>query len=135
MIDPTYRVSLSNNLVIVNITGDWNIQADIGYLTLLDETIARVRNIEWALFADLRGWRVSQEVINFKHNQTIQLARSNQRAECWLVDRPQQGEHIQHHIENAGVPLCKCFTLEEAKLWLGQNGFSVQSFEPLLLKE
>ena len=59
MTEPCYSVELKNNLIIVNISGDWDIQTDIGYLTLLDETISRVRNAPWALYADLRGWRVS----------------------------------------------------------------------------
>ncbi|WP_394228540.1 hypothetical protein [Pseudoalteromonas spongiae] len=125
MIDPVYDVTLKNNLVVAKITGDWNIQADIGYLTSLDETISRVRNLPWALFADLRGWRVSEEVINFKHNNTIQLARSNQIAECWLVDSEEQGLHIQHHIENAHVPFVKVTSLQEAQIWLGNFGLTL----------
>jgi hypothetical protein len=123
MTQPTYNVELTNNIVVVNISGDWNIQADIAYLTLLDETIARVRDDKWALFADLRGWRVSDEVMNLKHNLTIHLARKNQQAECWVVDDMDQGKHIQHHIEEAGVPLHKCTSSQEAENWLRQSGF------------
>ena len=123
MTEPTYTVELINNIVVAKVSGDWNIQADIGYLTTLDETISRVRNDRWALFADLRGWRVSEDVVNFKHNLTIELARNNQQAECWLVDNMDQGKHIQHHIENVGVPLYKCVSREDAEKWLMQNGF------------
>ena len=123
MTKPTYSVELINNIVVAKISGDWNIQADIGYLTLLDETISRVRADRWAIFADLRGWRVSEEVIKFKHNDTIQLARANQQAECWLVDDMEQGKHIQHHIENAGVPLYKCLSEQDAENWLMHKGF------------
>ncbi|MGB0986385.1 MAG: hypothetical protein ACPGVL_04125 [Pseudoalteromonas spongiae] len=125
MIEPVYSVSLKHNLVVVKIAGNWDIQADIGYLTLLDETISRVRNTPWALFADLRGWRVSEDVINYKHNKTIQLARSNQIAECWLVDSEEQGQHIQHHIENAHVPFIKVTSLQQAENWLLQYGCKV----------
>lgn len=123
MTKPTYTVELTNNIVLVKISGDWNIQADISYLTMLDETISRVRNDKWALFADLRGWRVSKEVVKFKHNLTIQLARKNQQAECWLVDDINQGKHIQHHIESQSVPFYKCFSRQDAEKWLIQNGF------------
>jgi hypothetical protein len=123
MTKPTYIVELTNNIVVSKISGDWSIQADIGYLTILDETISRVRNDRWALFADLRGWRVSEEVVNFKHNLTIELTRKNQQAECWLVDNMDQGKHIQHHIENAGVPLYKCVSRKDAEKWLMKNGF------------
>lgn len=123
MNQPTYSVELKNNIVVVKISGNWNIQADIGYLTLLDETISRIRNEHWALFADLRGWQVSEEVINLKHNQTIKLARKNQQAECWLVDNMDQGVHIQHHIENQNVPLYKCLSRKDAEDWLMQKGF------------
>jgi len=123
MTQPTYSVELVNNLVVIKISGDWNIRADIAYLTVLDETISQLRNSKWAIFADLRGWRVSEEVINFKHNNTIQLARSNQRAECWLVDDMEQGSHIQHHIENADIPFIKCQSQDEARKWLIQHGF------------
>ncbi|MCF6455924.1 hypothetical protein [Pseudoalteromonas sp. MMG024] len=120
MIEPVYSVSLKHNLVVVKIAGDWDIQADIGYLTLLDETISLVKNAPWALFADLRGWRVSEEVINYKHNKTIQLTRNNQIAECWLVDSEEQGQHIQHHIENTNIPFLKVTTEQEAENWLSQ---------------
>ena len=123
MTQPTYKVELKNNIVVVNISGDWNIQADIGYLTLLDETISRVRDDKWALFADLRGWRVSDEVMNLKHNSTIHLARKNQQVECWVVDDMVQGKHIQHHIEGAGVPFYKCTNSQEAENWLRKSGF------------
>ena len=123
MSQPSFSVMLKNNLVIVKISGDWDIQTDISYLTILDETIAKVRNTRWALFADLRDWRVCEEVINFKHNKTIQLARHNQQAECWLVDNMEQGLHIQHHIENAGVPLFKCTNKQDAEKWLIEKGF------------
>lgn len=123
MIQPTYSVELKNNIVIAKISGDWNIQTDISYLSSLDETISKVRNEKWALFADLRGWRVSEEVKNYKHNVTIQLARRNQQAECWLVDNIDQGKHIQHHIENAAVPLYKCKSRHDAKNWLIKKGF------------
>ena len=123
MTKPTYTVELTNNIVVAKISGDWNIQADIGYLTILDETISRVRNDRWALFADLRGWRVSEEVLNFKHNLTIELTRNNQQAECWLVDNMDQGKHIQQHIENAGVPLYKFLSRQAAENWLTHNGF------------
>ena len=123
MTEPRYSVELKNNLIIVNISGDWDIQTDIGYLTLLDETISRVRNAPWALYADLRGWRVSDEVIHYKHNNTIQLARNNQVAECWLVDDLAQGKHIQHHVENAAIPFHKTTLDQEAKLWLKNIGF------------
>jgi hypothetical protein len=125
MTKPTYIVELTNNIVVAKISGDWNIQADIGYLTTLDETISRVRNDKWALFADLRGWRVSEEVVNFKHNLTIELARKNQQTECWLVDDMDQGKHIQHHIENAGVPLYKCESRQDAEKCLMQNLFYI----------
>lgn len=127
MIEPVYSVTLKHNLVVVKIAGNWDIQADIGYLTLLDETISRVRNAPWALFADLRGWRVSEEVINYKHNKTIQLARSNQIAECWLVDSKEQGQHIQHHIENANIPFLKVTTEQEAESWLSQYDCNIKS--------
>lgn len=123
MTQPTYTVELTNNIVVVKISGDWNIQADIGYLTLLDETISRVRNDNWALFADLRGWRVSEEVVNLKHNLTIQLARKKQQAECWLVDNMDQGNHIQHHIESQSVSLYKCLSRDDAENWLMKQGF------------
>jgi hypothetical protein len=123
MTKPTYIVELTNNIVVVKISGDWNIQTDIGYLTILDETISRVRNDGWALFADLRGWRVSEEVVHLKHNLIIELTRKNQQAECWLVDTMDQGKHIQHHIENAGVPLYKCESRQDAEKWLMQKGF------------
>lgn len=125
MVEPIYSVTVFNNIVVVKIAGQWNIQADIGYLTVLDETISKIRHEDWALFVDMRGWLVSQDVIHFKHNRTIQLARSNQQAECWLVDYMEQGAHIQHHIENAGVPFCKCFNKEEAEHWLRAQGFSL----------
>lgn len=90
---------------------------------MLNEAIAKVRNDRWALFADFRGWRVSDDVINFEHNQTIQLSRSNQQVECWLVDDMDQGNHIQHHIDSAGIPLHKCLSIQDAKTWLEQTGF------------
>ena len=123
MTHPTYSVELFNNIIVVNISGDWNIQADIGYLTELDETISRVRNDEWAIFADLRGWQVSEEFVEFKHNRTIQLTRINQRAECWLVDSMDQGKHIQHHVENTGIPFHKFMEREKAEKWLMHHGF------------
>lgn len=126
MIEPVYSVSFKNNLVVAKISGDWNIQADIGYLTSLDETISRVRNVPWALFADLRGWRVSEDVINYKHNKTIQLSRNNQLSECWLVDSTEQGRHIQHHIENAKIPFIKVLTEQEADAWLLKLGFKIK---------
>lgn len=125
MVQPSYSVTLKNNIVIVKISGDWNIETDIGYLTMLDETIAKVRSAQWALFADLRGWCVSQEVINYKHNKTIQLARNNQQCECWLVDNLEQGAHIQHHIENAGVPFAKFTSEHDALQWLIEKGFGL----------
>lgn len=123
MTEPTYSVELINNIVVVNISGDWNIQADIAYLTLLDETISKVRSDRWALFADLRNWQVSKDVENYKHNVTIEIARRNQQAECWLVDCVEQGKHIQHHIENAGIPFMKCMNKLDAENWLIQKGF------------
>lgn len=125
MNSPTYSVELINDIIVIDINGDWDIQADIGYLTLLDETIAMARNDNWAIYADLRGWRVSEEVVNYKHNLTIQLSRHNQQAECWLVDDMEQGSHIQHHIEGAGVPFIKCLTEEEAEKWLLSKGFHI----------
>lgn len=123
MVKPSYSVELKSNIVVVKISGDWDIQTDIAYLTELDETIAKVRDTKWALLADLRGWQVSEKVINYKHNNTIQLARHNQQAECWLVDNPCQGSHIQHHIENAGVHLRKFKIEKDAIEWLRQKGF------------
>ena len=123
MIKPSYSVELKSNIVVAKIYGDWNIQTDIAYLTELDETISKVRDTKWALFADLRGWQVTEEVINYKHNNTIQLARHNQQLECWLVDSTCQGSHIQHHIENSGVIFRKFLVAEEAIDWLQLNGF------------
>ena len=123
MTQATYSVELRDNLVIAKISGDWDLQADIGYLTLLDEAISKVRSDKWAIFADLRGWRVSDEVANLKHNVTIQIARNNQCAECWLVDNIDQGKHIQHHVVRAGVPFAKCLSKQKAANWLFQNGF------------
>lgn len=123
MIKPSYSVELKSNIVVAKISGDWNIQTDIAYLTELDETISKVRDTKWALFADLRGWQVTEEVINYKHNNTIQLARHNQQLECWLVDSICQGSHIQHHVENAGVKFKK-FNDEQAAIeWLQQQGY------------
>ena len=126
MIEPSYQVTLKNNVIVVSISGDWDIQADIGYLTLLDETISRARRASWSIYADLRGWRVSDEVINYKHNNTIQLMRSNQCAECWLVDSHTQGKHIQHHVENAGIPFYKTTSELAALNWLRDKGFSLE---------
>ena len=117
MTEPTYTVELINNIVVAKVSGDWNIQADIGYLTTLDETISRVRNDRWALLADLRGWRVSEDVVNFKHNLTIELARNNQQAECSRVDNVDPGKHSQHHIEIAGVSLYKSVSRQDAEEW------------------
>lgn len=123
MIEPHYKVDQRNNLIVADISGDWDIQADIGYLTLLDEKMSIVRHTPWALVADLRGWRVSKEIINLKHNHTIQLLRGHQVIECWLVDDMQQGQHIQHHVENAGIPFYKCLHMTEVENYLKQYGF------------
>ena len=65
-------------------------------------------------------------LINYKHNNTIQLMRSNQCAECWLVDSLTQGKHIQHHVENAGIPFYKTTSELEAINWLRDKGFSLE---------
>lgn len=123
MVKPSYSVEVKSNIVVAKIFGDWDIETDLAYLTELDEAITQVRDTKWALFADLRGWRVSETVINFKHNNTIQLVRYNQQVECWLIDSPCQGSHIQHHIEKAGVHLKKFKIEEDAIEWLKQQGF------------
>ena len=125
MAEPSFNVKLKNQLVMVRISGDWDIQTDISYLTKLDEVVAVARAKQWAIFADLRGWRVSEEVRNFEHNRTIQIARTNQELECWLVDDVDQGLHIQHHIERTLVPFYKCHSLKEAQELLSRYGYSL----------
>ena len=123
MVKPSYSVEVKSNIVVAKIFGNWDIETDLAYLTELDEAITQVRDTKWALLADMRGWQVSETVINYKHNNTIQLARHNQQVECWLVDSPCQGSHIQHHIENAGVTFRKFINDDEAIEWLNQQGF------------
>lgn len=119
---PSFQVLICNNLIKVNLEGCWDISSDLAYLNQLSAAMKQVRDKPWGLLVDMRGWRVSEEMINFKQKTIFHMDRRNQIAECWLVEDLSQGAHLIHFIEKANIPLKRCTSVSSGRTWLNQYG-------------
>lgn len=124
-IPANFSIAVKHQLIRVDLQGDWNSQIDMEYLTELMEAIHQTKQAPWGILVDMRGWRVTDELKAFKHNNVLHLDRRNQRAECWLVEDDDQGSHLLHFINEAKMPFKKCYDIESARQWLAPYGFPV----------
>lgn len=121
----SFNIVVKHQLIRVDLQGVWTLAADSDYLIELMAAVREADNAPWALLVDMRGWQVDESLKAFKLDHEFHLDRRNQKAECWLIDHPAQGEHLAHYLTSANVPLHRCFTPEEAGRWLNDYGFSL----------
>ena len=119
-----FDVSTHGNLIKVRLRGVWTIQIDIEYLTELTRQMQHVKGAPWAMLVDMRGWVMPQAVTDYKLEFRHSLERRNQKAECWIVDTPNQGDHLVHYFEEAKVPLARHTVEQQALDWLASMGFN-----------
>lgn len=122
---PSYQVVVKKQLIKVDLEGDWDNKSDLAYLNDLAMAMRNMQAAPWGLVVDMRGWEVSSEILQFKQKTAFHMDRRNQVMECWIVENMDQGAHLIHFIEKAGIPLKRCTSLKSAQLWLNQYGFEL----------
>ncbi|MDM7860423.1 hypothetical protein QTP81_07430 [Alteromonas sp. ASW11-36] len=82
---PTFTVQKSGDVLWVKLKGQWNVSADLNYLTQLSANMGRIRNQPWGMIIDMREWlitdlKVSAPAVDIA---SIDLDRRNQVLEAW----------------------------------------------------
>lgn len=108
--EPTFTIESKDQIIRVNLLGQWTIAKDLEYITALAEVINKTRHSPWALFVDMRNWNETgiegtKEIHNLAE---VEIIRSNQQAECWIVDDMQQANSLERFIKDAHVSFKKC---------------------------
>ena len=116
--EPRFEIVTKNNIIYVNLSGIWTVQADIAYLTSLIEHIHKVKVKPWSMFVDMRGWTLPDEVFNSEFKAKILLDRRNQLAESWLLDDLHQAEILMYHFKETKLQPKRVLTMQEALDWL-----------------
>ncbi|MCV2885999.1 hypothetical protein OE749_15000 [Aestuariibacter sp. AA17] len=124
---PNFNVSIRNGVIFVRLRGDWDVTTDFQYLSALSSAMQSMRGNPWAIIVDMRGWHLSRQFIQNTQKADIDLDRRNQKAECWLVDHPNQAEHLIHHMANANLPFLRTTSVEKAVGFLSGHGFVVDN--------
>ncbi len=121
----SFHINIVKNVIQVRLEGVWDLATDIQYLSELAQHMRSCHNRPWGLVVDMRKWIVADDILNFKSKINIQMDRRNQVLECWLVGNMDQGNHVIHFIEKAGIPFGRFLDESSANSWLSQYGYSL----------
>ena len=127
----SFEIKSVKNIIHVKLHGVWNIRVDFAYLTELTKHMQNMRGNPWCIIVDMRGWVVPNEHKTSNTKVDLQLDRRNQKAECWIVDEPTQGDFLIHFMTKAGFPHSKVYSDEEAEEWLAEKSFFLGADEHL----
>lgn len=94
----SFEIVSNKNVIKVKLSGVWDIKVDFAYLTELTNHMQKMRGNPWCIIVDMRGWIVPEAHKNCNHKVNLQLDRRNQKAECWIVDHPSQGDFLVHFM-------------------------------------
>jgi hypothetical protein len=120
-----FSIQIYEQLIVVDLSGNWTEQDDLNYISQLSEKITEVRGSSWGILVDMRGWKV--QVATTKSTFEIALDRRNQRAEFWIVDNIEQGEFLLAHFKNSVIKPLKFLTPSEAKEAIENAGFDLSN--------
>ncbi|XOV79748.1 MAG: hypothetical protein ACFHVJ_02040 [Aestuariibacter sp.] len=120
-----FSVVVQDQLIRVDLQGQWTVADDREYLIELMNAFHMAKNAPWGMLVDMRGWQIDDALKEFKHEHVFHLDRRNQKAECWIVDDDNQGDHLAHYLESAEIPLQRCHDVNTAQQWLTLYGFKL----------
>tara|TARA_R110002167_G_scaffold118143_3_gene294492 strand:- start:3943 stop:4350 length:408 start_codon:yes stop_codon:yes gene_type:complete len=112
----SHTITCFDALIFVNLKGHWSIQNDLAYLSDLAEVLAQMRGKVWTLLVDMRGWHVPDSIRHAKYH--VDLDRRNQKAECWIVDNPEDNEYLFAYFAGQPVQPQRCLTMQSAQQFL-----------------
>ena len=121
MDNPEYNITQNDNVLYVTLKGHWDLAADKKYLSDLATYFSQVNHRPWALVVDMRNWRLKTPQDNLFQQKTanIHLDRTNQVAECWIVNAPDQASDIRTFVESVpGLRFKSVLREQEASDWL-----------------
>ena len=116
--EPKFEIVTKNNVIHINLSGLWTVQADLAYLTSLTEQIHNVKGNPWSMLIDMRGWDLTLDVFNSEFKSKISLDRRNQIAESWVVDDLNQSEVLLYFFEKSKLQPKRVLTMTEALDWI-----------------
>ena len=119
---PEYDITQHHNVLHVTLKGHWDLAADKKYLDDLAAHFNQVNDAPWALVVDMRLWRLKTPQDNLFQQKTanVHLDRTNQVAECWIVNAPDQASEIRTFVESVpGLRFKRVLREQDASDWLG----------------
>lgn len=104
-------------MIYVRLSGQWTTAIDLAYLSELIENIRAMRGQTWGLIADLREWVIAPEVAGKNSGYVIDIQRRNQIAEAWIVNHPEQGQHLEDFFNEYNFAPERVQTEDELEQW------------------
>lgn len=124
-----YQIEIVEQLIVVNLHGRWSLSADKQYLDHLESSIEKVWGQPWGMLVNMQGWQLQSSQLNMLQQNVANkhIERTNQRCECWLVDRLMQASEIEPFVASVpGLRFRKTTSRTDAVEWLSHFSLSKQ---------
>ncbi len=116
-----FTIERHERCLFVSLKGQWDLSADMRYLTELTRYIAQIQTRPWGVVVDMLEWSlpISEQRIDRQDVANIHLDRRNQIFECWIVKDEFQALELQHFVETIShVQFNRVDNMRAAKQWI-----------------
>lgn len=116
---PSFSIIAEDDILRVTLKGTWSLAQDMAYLTSLSDAIDQIKAKPWGLLVDMREWQLdetTQQRATGRHVANVNMDRRNQKAECWLVKQPSQGQSLIQFIPQT-LPFLRVTDKQQARVW------------------
>lgn len=117
-----FHIEVQQRCLLVSLHGEWNLSADMRYLTELTRSIAQIQSRPWGLVVNMLDWTLasSDDLASIsKDVANVQLDRRNQVFECWVVKNDKQAIELQKFVESVKhVEFKRVTSIQAAQQWI-----------------
>lgn len=117
---PNYTITQTRHFILISRTNDWDFSSEVNYLSELAEALEKYKRRPFSIFADLRGWHIPDDIRYGAARTNVSLDRRSQKGECWLLDTPNQADHLLRHFVGTRFTLEHVLNEEDAINWAGR---------------
>ncbi len=122
MTSSAYSIQTVKNVILVRKRSPWNTATDIAYLSDLAQEISLQKKQPFYVLVDMRSWEYPEEMRFSKVTADIHFDRRSQKGECWLLNQPNQAQHLLKYFINQHFSLVRTTEVQDVLDWLQQPG-------------
>lgn len=118
---PKFSIEVIGHQIHAELYGVWNMAIDVKFVLALEAAIQQVNHAPWSLFVDMHECIMAEDYQLYATTSGLDIERTNQQAEAWLVNRPDQAEFLLKFFEQQPFDVqrfeCRNAALEHIQLY------------------